>query len=200
MIKDLLFIAFGYLLGGILFARLFGFLINGKDITIDAKDKNPGTANAYLKGGFWCGTLTLLCDIAKGFLPVMLYQKSGVSIAFVFVIVAPVIGHIFPIYTKFKGGKGIATTFGCLLGLFPNMTPAVVLAIFFVFFSVVICVSSHFYRTLVAYIFTEITLILLRVDIVFILAFGIILFVTALRMIKSHEEKGALKIGFLWKR
>ena len=55
VIRDILFILFGYLSGSILFARVFGKWVAGKDVTADAGDKNPGTANAFMQGGVLCG-------------------------------------------------------------------------------------------------------------------------------------------------
>lgn len=90
-----------------------------------------------MEGGFLCGTLTLLGDLAKGFLPVFccvwttsrlgIYMTAGLAL----VMTAPVIGHAFPVYHRFQGGKGIAVSFGSLLGLFPDLRPALVLAAFF---------------------------------------------------------------------
>ena len=73
MFYIILFAALGYLSGSILYANVFGRIGGKKDLYRESSDQNPGTANAYKYGGFWCGTLTLLCDLAKGFLPVFLY-------------------------------------------------------------------------------------------------------------------------------
>ena len=72
MIRTFLFFAFGYFSGSILFARVYAALFN-KDIIENSKDKNPGAANAFMHGGMLCGTLTLIGDILKGFLPVFLF-------------------------------------------------------------------------------------------------------------------------------
>ena len=109
----------GYLSGSVLYAHIWGRFLCRKDVTAGTRDGNPGTANAFMVGGFWCGILTLLCDLAKGFVPVWLFLRQTDSTDFVlaFVLAAPVIGHIFPLFHHFRGGKGIATSFGCLLGL-----------------------------------------------------------------------------------
>ena len=72
MLTALFFILSGYLMGSILFAGIAAKLFR-KDIISDSPDKNLGTANAYRYGGFLCGAFTLLCELAKGFLPVFLY-------------------------------------------------------------------------------------------------------------------------------
>lgn len=95
-------------------------------MTADSCDKNPGTFNAYQYGGFLCGTLTLCGDLLKGFLPVFLYHGGSVSAAdagLAFVMAAPVYGHVLPVFHKLQGGKGIAVSFGCLLGLLPEARP-----------------------------------------------------------------------------
>ena len=153
MLRTFLFFAFGYFSGSILFARVYGTIFN-KDITENSKDKNPGAANAFMQGGMLCGILTLIGDILKGFLPVFLYLKaSGGAVGFgiALVLAAPVLGHNYSVFYRFEGGKGIATSFGCLLGLFPRLLPALILAFCYITLSVVVRISPHYYRTLAAY-------------------------------------------------
>ena len=201
MIRNSIFILGGYLCGSILFARIFGVLVAKKDITEGTSDENPGTANAFLIGGFWCGLLTLICELMKGFLPVFLYMYGEPpKDALAFVLAAPVVGHVFPLFFHFRGGKGIAVSFGCLLGLLPNIFPALLLALFFIFFSVGLRISPNYYRTLAAYIGTEIAMLFFSrspsVLIGFSLIFGVVLF----RMLASREVKEPLKVGLMWKR
>ena len=153
MIRTFLFFAFGYFSGSILFARVYGTLFN-KDIIGTSKDKNPGAANAFMQGGIFCGILTLTGDILKGFLPVFLFLKaSGGAVGFgiALVLAAPVLGHNYSVFYRFEGGKGIATSFGCLLGLFPRLLPALILAFCYITLSVVVRISPHYYRTITAY-------------------------------------------------
>lgn len=153
MIITFLFFAFGYFSGSILFARVYGTLFN-KDIIGQSKDGNPGTANAFMQGGMLCGTLTLIGDILKGFLPVFLYLKMSdgvVGFGTALVLAAPVLGHNYSVFYRFEGGKGIAVSFGCLLGLFPRMLPVLILAVCYITLSVVVRISPHYYRTLAAY-------------------------------------------------
>lgn len=74
MVRALLFILLGYLSGSVLYAKIWGKLLCGTDITQGSTDGNPGTANAFIQGGFWCGVLTLLCELLKGILPVYFYM------------------------------------------------------------------------------------------------------------------------------
>ena len=93
---------------------------------VDPRDygsKNPGATNVFRSGDRLAGLLTFLGDFAKGYLSVVLassgskillnYQSSITAIT-VFVSIAVVLGHIYPIFYGFKGGKGVATTFGVL--------------------------------------------------------------------------------------
>ena len=75
----ILFALAGYLSGSVLYARVFSVLLRRGDIASQSKDGNPGTANAFLCGGFWCGAPTLCCELLKGFLPVWLYLRRPPS-------------------------------------------------------------------------------------------------------------------------
>ena len=67
------------------------------------------------------------------------------------VLTAPVLGHAFSVFHRGKGGKGIAVSFGVLLGLFPWLTPALVLAGIYLFFSLIVPVKSHLKRSVVTF-------------------------------------------------
>ncbi len=143
----------GYLLGSILFAPFFVRLFRNIDLEAVSKDGNPGTANAFIKGGFWCGSLALLGDLGKGILPVALFLRAvpQPGIWLLPVMLAPVAGHAYPLYSHFQGGKCIAVSFGVLLGLFPEFRPAVSLAIFYILFSAM-RIQPHSRRTLAAFL------------------------------------------------
>lgn len=198
LIRDILYILCGYLGGSILFARVFGRLIKKCDIREGTKDSNPGTANAFMKGGFWCGVITLIFDVGKGFLPVFLYTRGETSAIMALVMAAPVVGHVFPVFFRFRGGKGIATTFGCLIGLLPEYAPLVLLAVTFIFFSVVVRVSPHYYRTLLTYICTEILMFIFVENIFITIGFTLILMPVYTRMLTSKEERAKWGVKILW--
>lgn len=91
MLTSLCFTVFGYLSGSILFARVYAGLF-GKDLITDSKDRNPGTSNAFIYGGMACGILTLLGDLIKGVLPVLLYlrmTRGNIDAYFAPVLAAP---------------------------------------------------------------------------------------------------------------
>ena len=135
MVRAAMFAVLGYLSGSVLYARVFARLFRKENMLEQSRDQNPGTANAFLYGGFWCGTLTLVFDLLKGFLPVYLFLQYGNPgrvhpFLVALVLAAPVIGHIFPLFYGLKGGKGIAVTFGCLAGLYPVLQPLLVCVLF----------------------------------------------------------------------
>ena len=196
-------ILFGYLSGSILYARIFAKLFRKEDMIEKSRDRNPGAGNAFMYGGFWCGVLTLTCDILKGFFPVYLFMQyapelSPDMLSIAFVMAAPVVGHAFPVFYKGGGGKGIAVTFGCLLGLFPFLEPFAILAAFFIFFSCILRINPHYYRTLAAY-FCALFGMAFRVGRQeILLGFAIITVVVCIRMFASSEEKDKMKVSLLW--
>ena len=72
-----------------------------------------------LFGGFLCGLLTLSGDLLKGFVPVQLYMhNAGTDAGLALVLAAPVLGHAFPLFYGFRGGKGVATILGAGTGIY----------------------------------------------------------------------------------
>lgn len=115
-----------------------------------SSDGNPGTANAFLYGGVFCGILVLLADLGKGALPVFLAARhlDPEEKLFALVMAAPVVGHAYPLIDRYgKGGKAIAVSFGVLLGLYPVFLPVLLLAGVYLFFSLVLVVEPHSLRT-----------------------------------------------------
>lgn len=193
----------GYLSGSVLYARIFAKIFKKENMFENSRDQNPGTANAFMYGGFWCGVLTLVFDLLKGFLPVFLFARHGFttsSLASALVLAAPVIGHIFPLFYHFRGGKGIATTFGCLLGLLPQWRPLAIFAAFFIFFSVVLRVSPHLYRTIFTYICTSLCMMHFINEKAVWLGFLLITATVLVRLFLSREERKQLEVKLLWMR
>ena len=112
------FIAGGFLLGSIPFCRVLPKLIKHVDVCALSDDGNPGAANAFKHCGVLVGSLCLLCDMLKGFLPAFFaYLIVGVnSVFYSFVMIAPVLGHALGIFNDFAGGKCISTSFGVAAG------------------------------------------------------------------------------------
>lgn len=201
MLKTFIFSTFGYLAGSLLFARYFSDFFCGKDVTADTPDKNPGTYNAYTYGGFWCGALTLICDLLKGFLPVFMFiMFSGKGLGLVLVMVAPVLGHLFPIWHKFSGGKGIAVSFGVLLGIAPDFRPVLILAITYLMFSFLFKVNPHFYRLILTYSVAMLAIILVRPGVTVVLGCAAVFSAVLLKIISVRDTYDKMTITSAWKR
>jgi glycerol-3-phosphate acyltransferase PlsY len=115
----LLLLIFAYLLGsvptGVILARAFSDV----DPRIQGS-KNIGATNIYRTAGKKLGVITLLGDILKGLIPVVITRSALDSHFWIgAVALAAFLGHLYPIYLKFKGGKGIATALGAFLALAP---------------------------------------------------------------------------------
>lgn len=116
MIVALLLVVLAYLLGSlssaVVICRLFGL----PDPRTEGSG-NPGATNVLRLGGKKAAAMTLVADMLKGLLPTVIAQFAGLPLAWVAAIgVAAVVGHMFPIFFGFRGGKGVATGLGTLLG------------------------------------------------------------------------------------
>lgn len=120
-------VAAAYLIGSINFAIIFSRL-KGTDITKKGSG-NPGTMNVLRSVGKLWGVLTFICDCAKGviFAVVGLYWIGSLDWLFILGVVT-ITGHVLPIYSKFKGGKGVATSIGVFIVAYP-IVGAIVLAV-----------------------------------------------------------------------
>ena len=121
MISYIIVAIIAYCIGSISFSIIFSKKFAGFDVR-EKGSGNAGTTNVLRTVGKGAAALTLICDIAKGIVAILIAVLIGtitksqntallVQIAGIFVI----LGHTFPIFFKFKGGKGIATSLGILL-------------------------------------------------------------------------------------
>jgi glycerol-3-phosphate acyltransferase PlsY len=139
-----LWLVAAYLLGSVSFALMLGRL-NGVDIRQHGSG-NVGATNLGRALGKKWGVLCFFLDLGKGLVPVVGYRLTLLAIGedvsgsvemlqWLAIGVAAVVGHVFPLFLKFKGGKGMATGMGALLGFWPVLSvPA--LAAFVVWFLV----------------------------------------------------------------
>jgi len=112
----LLWCAGAFLSGSIPFGLLLVRLAGKGDVRAQGSG-NIGATNVMRAGGKALGIATLLLDAGKGFLPVFLARHLGYQPEFLaFVALAAVVGHVFTPWLKFKGGKGVATALGAVLG------------------------------------------------------------------------------------
>src|ERR1700722_7147497 len=79
---------------------------------------NPGATNVLRIGGKKAAIITLVGDVLKGVIPVLAAKFYGFdTLSLSFITFAAFIGHLYPVFFKFEGGKGVATSFGCLIAL-----------------------------------------------------------------------------------
>ncbi|MBL7149155.1 MAG: glycerol-3-phosphate 1-O-acyltransferase PlsY [Candidatus Cloacimonetes bacterium] len=131
--KTLISFVFAYLLGSIPTSFLMGKLIKGIDIR-EYGSGNVGATNALRVLGTKIGIITLLIDIGKGFFAVQIGKLLVSEPSNLFLIgtgLFGIIGHIFTIFLKFKGGKGVATSAGVFIALSP-LPVAIALVVFVV--------------------------------------------------------------------
>jgi len=112
-----LLIPFAYLLGSISAAIIICRLMGLPDPRTEGSN-NPGATNVLRIGGKKAAALTLVGDFLKGLIPVVIAQLLGVGVELLALVgFAAFIGHLYPIFFGFRGGKGVATAFGVILGL-----------------------------------------------------------------------------------
>ena len=122
-----------YFIGSISFGIVFSKLFKLKDPR-SFGSKNIGATNVMRSGKKLPAVLTLLGDLAKGSVMILLCQYLGFEKNEIFLVAGAVfLGHLFPIYHKFKGGKGVATAFGILLIIHSKIALMVLATWIFIF-------------------------------------------------------------------
>jgi glycerol-3-phosphate acyltransferase PlsY len=120
----------GRSIGAVLLAYAIGSLptgvIVGRALGVDVRaagSRNIGATNVARLLGRWAGLLTLLCDVGKGVAAVAMARWLGAHDAIVHAAaVAALLGHVYSVFLRFDGGKGVATGFGVCLALAPAAT------------------------------------------------------------------------------
>jgi glycerol-3-phosphate acyltransferase PlsY len=110
-------LVFGYLLGSIPFGLLLTRATGGPDIRAIGSG-NIGATNVLRTGKKGLAAVTLLCDMLKGTAAVLLTAHYATSDAALAAALGAFLGHLFPVWLKFKGGKGVAVYIGLLIGLY----------------------------------------------------------------------------------
>jgi glycerol-3-phosphate acyltransferase PlsY len=116
MLTAILAFAGGYLLGSIPFAFVITRLFGLGDIR-QVGSGNVGATNVLRTGNRWAAALTLLGDVGKGVVAVLLAKQFG-DLAAMSAALGAFVGHIFPVWLNFKGGKGLATCAGIIAALY----------------------------------------------------------------------------------
>ena len=146
----LLLIVFAYFAGSVPFGLLIGRL-KGVDVRT-LGSKNTGATNVGRVLGRKWGIFCFALDMLKGFVPVMiaglvlktwgsLYLSPSMAWTWLGVCAMTVVGHVFPVWLQFKGGKGVATALGALLGIWPVITLAAMAA--FLVWLIVLGISQY---------------------------------------------------------
>lgn len=206
IMNTILFTILGYLSGSVLYSRLYSTLFHTGDTSAKSDDGNPGAFNAFKNGGLVCGIFVLLGDLFKAFLPVYFYlmlteadiAKYGIAV----VMWAPVFGHLFPLFYHFRGGKGIAASFGSLLALWAaqvSAIPVLTLAALFLFFKLIIQVRPDFYLTGLVFLLLPAFCWMGHVSLIVLLGTLLISASVLLRLSASREERPVLEVSLLWK-
>ena len=182
-----------YLLGSIPSGLILSKILNKGDLRKTGSG-NIGATNALRVGGRLLGALTLIFDLLKGLVVIILaifFEQKFIAV-YGFVCI---IGHIFPIWLNFKGGKGVATVLGMILGLNPlvGLLMSIVWIVIFKFFKI----SSV--ASLVSLFVTIVTLIVIDTNYVnsIFLTFTLILIVykhkdNIIRLYRGEENKISL--------
>ncbi len=114
---NIILIVFAYLLGSISTAILTCKAMGLPDPRCEGSE-NPGATNVLKIGGRKAAVITLTGDFLKGFIPVFIGVMWGMDeISLALIAMAAFVGHLYPVFFSFKGGKGVATAFGVILAL-----------------------------------------------------------------------------------
>ncbi|HBY41850.1 glycerol-3-phosphate acyltransferase PlsY [Marisediminitalea aggregata] len=118
---SLLMVCVAYLVGSVSSAVLISRLFRLPDPRKNGSG-NPGATNVLRIGGRFPAVLVLLSDILKGTIPVYSAYFMGIPpVALGLIAIAACLGHIYPLYFQFNGGKGVATAFGAMLPIGPSL-------------------------------------------------------------------------------
>ena len=134
MINQIIITLIAYLIGSLSFGIFASKLFNISDPRTMGS-KNPGATNVMRQGNKVAAIFTLLGDMLKATILLLIAKFYGVSDSLIVLIaVAVMLGHVYPIYYQFKGGKGVATALGILLGISPVLALSVFIIWIIIFF------------------------------------------------------------------
>ena len=149
--SNIVFLILSYLIGSVPFSIIAGKLFKGIDVR-EYGSGNAGATNTFRVLGKTAGIPVLLLDILKGYIAVnLVWYTSYVPSTEIYINlqltfgIAAVLGHVFPIYVGFRGGKGVATLLGCMLAVFPEAALiSIVVFVLTLLFSKYVSLSSIF--------------------------------------------------------
>jgi len=142
----------GFLSGSVMYSYILPKWIQKVDIRTLSEDQNPGSANvmAMTKG---MGTVCLILDLAKAFAPVYIsvLLMGGAGYYLIPVMTAPVLGHAFSPFLRFRGGKAVSVSFGSLLGVVGISSALLVLIITLLIFNFLIIIRPNSSKIITAF-------------------------------------------------
>ena len=155
ILKTILVIIISYVLGSLSFALILSNIIHGQDIR-NYGSKNAGATNMMRTYGFKIAFFTILGDMLKGIISVSIGNFLGGQTLGYLAGLFCILGHIYPIFYGFKGGKGVAT--GAAVALMTNSSIFIIMSIIFVtciiltkYVSLSSCITSIFFPILTFY-------------------------------------------------
>jgi len=189
MMEILLISTFSYLSGSIPFGLILTKFLSGKDVR-KIGSGNIGATNVLRTGNKFLAATTLILDILKGYIPVAITQNYFPEYIQLSALLA-FLGHIFPFWLKFKGGKGVATYLGILLGLsyslgFLFIFTWIVVSLIFRYSSLSSMFSSL--TVLVVTFFRENVVKSINPDLIFMDDINLILFIFFILIIFTHRK------------
>jgi glycerol-3-phosphate acyltransferase PlsY len=180
---------FSYILGSIPFGLIFTKIFSNKDIR-SIGSGNIGATNVLRTGNKFLAIITLIFDISKGYAPVVFTFYYFQELIYLSCIMT-FLGHVFPIWLKFKGGKGVATYLGILFAISYGLSVLfiftwVVVALIFKYSSVSSMFSSL--TVLVVTLFRENAVNAIDPNFVFAANIKLILFIFFILIIFTHKK------------
>ena len=186
----ILFSILGYFSGSILFASWIPHIFGHVNVRELSPDGNPGTANVFSVCGPRYGVPTAILEFAKGFVPVaaawFILDPREMGMLYVPVILAPVIGHMFSVFNHFRGGVGIATTFGTLIAVFFGTRLLILLVMIYSIARWGFRIKNRHKRTTVAFVTFLIGTLILETNSVYRMAYSLL---STLILLKNHGLK-----------
>ena len=211
LVLQIIFLIISYLLGSIPWALIIGKLVKGIDIR-EHGSKNMGATNAFRVLGFKYGLLVFALDALKGGIILFIMKQNFFNFDLGDFIIHPLsygacafLGHLFPIFAKFKGGKGMATASGIVLFYHPIAFTAglitfiiVIITTRFVSLSscvtaIAVLITSFFFKDNYYITIGDITITYFSQILIFICIFLIVKHIPNFKRIINHTES---KINF----
>ena len=202
--SNIVFLILSYLIGSVPFSIIAGKLLKSIDVR-EYGSGNAGATNTFRVLGKTAGIPVLLLDVLKGYIAVnLVWYTSYVPSTEIYINlqltfgIAAVLGHVFPIYVGFRGGKGVATLLGFMLAVFPEAALiSIVVFVLTLLFSKYVSLSSIFAGLIFPFGVYYLSEILVPTMMIFAVFVPILLIATHQRnierLVRGDENKVSLK-------